>query len=175
VVLDGIKDELRVTLFLSEHRAQKLAVRLRQQAHPGLLAVAFHKFLARRLTAVLAGRHRRRLRIVQAGVTPGQPGGHSLHGLPENLARLFAARAHEWLTQAFASFAKDQGAAFLAAAENPAVGVTLRFTISQPKGLKELLQALADKGPPADQIAQLLADKTRPNVRVDVLPGHRCA
>lgn len=175
VVLDGAKDEVRVTVFLSETRAQKLAVRLRQQAHAGGLAVGFHKFLARRLGPVLEGRHRRRLRIVHAGVTPGQPAGPSLHKLPPDLARLFAAKTREWLTHAFASFAKTRAAEFLAATEDPAIGVTLRFTISQPKGLKELLQALAEKGPPASQVAQLLADKSPPNVRVDVLPGHRCA
>jgi hypothetical protein len=175
VVLDGAKDEVRVTLFLSETRAQKLAVRVRQQAHAGSLAVAFHKFLARRLAPVLAGRHRRRLRIVHAGVTPGQLSGQGLHQLPEHLVRLLAAKVHEWLTHAFASFAKDKGAELLAATADPAVGVTLRFTISQPKGLKEFLQALAAKGPPATEVARLLADKSPPNVRVDVLPGHRCA
>jgi hypothetical protein len=175
VVLDGAKDEVRVTVFLSETRAQKLAVRLRQQSHAGALAVGFHKFLARRLGPVFAGRYRRRLRIVHAGVTPGQPSGHSLQQLPPDLLRLFTARMREWLTHAFASFAKERAGEFLAAAENPAIGVTLRFTIAQPKGLKELLQALAEKGPPPTRVAQLLADKSLPNVRVDVLPGHRCA
>jgi hypothetical protein len=175
VVLDGAKDEVRVTVFLSETRAQKLAVRLRQQSHAGALAVGFHKFLARRLGPVFAGRYRRRLRIVHAGVTPGQPSGHSLQQLPPDLVRLFAAKMREWLTHAFASFAKERAGEFLAAAENPAIGVTLRFTIAQPKGLKELLQALAEKGSPPTQVAQLLADKSPPNVRVDVLPGHSCA
>ena len=45
------QDLVRVCVFLSEVKAQRLAVRLRQQSHAGSLTVAFTKLLSRRLPA----------------------------------------------------------------------------------------------------------------------------
>ena len=50
---------LRVCIFFSEVKAQRLAVRLRQQSHAGSLTVGFQKLLSRRLPPILHGKRRK--------------------------------------------------------------------------------------------------------------------
>jgi hypothetical protein len=82
ITLDAPGDQIRVCIFLSEVKAQKLAVRLRQQVHAGSLTVAFSKFVARRLPRILHGQRPRRLRIVHPGIPPGQSPASVLQRLP---------------------------------------------------------------------------------------------
>ena len=77
----------------------------------------------------------------------------------------------EWLVHGFSEFIKTQSQKFLAATEDPADGVTLRFTIENPPGLKELGQALVEKGPAGSTVAETIAKAAQPNVRVEVVPG----
>jgi hypothetical protein len=72
VTLDGPQDQIRVCIYISEVKAQKLAVRLRQHSHVGSLTVGFHKLVARRLPRILHGLWPKRLRIVYPGIPPGQ-------------------------------------------------------------------------------------------------------
>ena len=72
VTLDAPQDQIRVCIYISEVKAQKLAVRLRQQSHAGSLTVGFNKIVARRLPRILHGHRPRRLRIVHPGIPPGQ-------------------------------------------------------------------------------------------------------
>ena len=85
----------------------------------------------------------------------------------------FVAKLQEWLTAAFADFVKNNAAKLLAASEDPADGVTLVFTIEHPAGLKELAQALAQKGAATANIAGVIASAAAPTVRVDVVPGQK--
>ena len=58
---------------------------------------------------------------------------------------------------AFAEFAKAGAQKFLAAAEDPADGVSLIFTIAQPPGLKAIAQAIAQKGGAPADVAEAIA------------------
>ena len=172
VTLNGVDGRLKVCMFISETRAQRIAVRLRQQTHAGSLAVGFHRLIRRRLPGILHGRHRRRLRIVAAGVPLMSQA--ILRKLPGIVPRAFIAKVEEWLLHGFAEFLKTQSQKFIAAAEDPADGLTLRFIVEHPQGLKELCQALASGGSDASKIADAVNRGGRPIVRVDVFPGHRC-
>jgi hypothetical protein len=172
VTLDAVADQLRICMFISEVKAQKIAVRLRQQAHHGSLTVAFHKLVRRRLSRILHGRHPKRLRIVAAGLPLMSES--ILQRLPRIVPRVFVAKMAEWLLHGFTEFIRNQAQKFIAAAEDPADGVTLRFTFEHPQGLKELIQALAGKGPDASQIASAISQGDKPAVRVEVFPGHKC-
>jgi hypothetical protein len=174
VVLDAPRDQLRVCVFMSERKAQLLAVRLRQGAHAGSLAVGFSKFLARRLGPILHGQRPRGLRIVQPGVAPHQAAATLPAKLPGVVRQAFVAKVAEWLLHAFTEFTKNQAQQYLAATDDPADGVTLRFTVEHPQGLKELCQALVTDGAPATSISDIIAKAARPIVRVGVFPGHRC-
>ncbi|MGC4093007.1 MAG: hypothetical protein QM756_34995 [Polyangiaceae bacterium] len=173
VVLDAAQDQIRVKLFLSEVKAQKLAVRLRQQVHAGSLGVGFHKFMQRRLAAIAAGKFPERLRLVHAGAANGQPAQPGLTALPPPVANAVVSKLLEWLSHGYADFVKNQSAQFLKAVEDPADGVTLRFVIEHPAGLAQLVPALLAKGAPAASLTGLFANASRPNVRCEVLPGHR--
>jgi hypothetical protein len=174
VTLDIPGDQIRVGIYFSEVKAQKVAVRLRQQAHSGSLTVGFSKFVARRLPRILHGQRPRRLRIVHPGIAPGQSPASVLQRLPGLVPQAFMAKLQEWLVHGFAEFIKTQSPKFLAATEDPADGVTLRFTIEHPQGLKELGQALVEKGPPASAIADAIGKGDRPSIRVEVWSGHKC-
>jgi hypothetical protein len=172
--IDVPRDHVRVCVFLSEVKAQRLAVRLRQQSHVGSLAVGFHKLLGRRLPAILHGRRPRRLRLVHPRVPPGAPPSAVLDRLPAIVPGIFTARIQEWIVAAFSEFARTQAAKYLAAAEAPADGVTLVFTVDHPPGLKAIGQMLEQQGGVASGAADALAKSAPPPVRVDVVPGYRC-
>lgn len=173
--LDGPKDQIRVCIYFSEVRAQKTATRLRQQqAGAGQAAVGFNKFLAARLGPILRGARPRRLRVVHAGMRPGLSSATAMSNLPRLVPQAFVTKMHEWLMHGFTDFMKTQTQKFLAATEDPADGVSLRFTIDNPPGLKELGQALFEKGKPAANIAATIAGGNRPTVRVQVFPRHHC-
>ena len=170
VTLDCTQDQIRVRVHMSEVKAQKLAVRLRQQSDIGSISVGFHKLLTRRLGPILHGQRPRRLRIVDAGMRPGQSPQAALQNLPTVIPQVFITKMQEWLMHGFAEFMKTHAQQFLAATEDPADGVTLRFTIEHPQGLKELCQALMEKGPSGSKVAEIIANGSRPNVRVEVSP-----
>jgi hypothetical protein len=172
MTLDTMRDQVRVSVFLSEVKAQRLAVRLRQQSHAGALAVGFHKLLARRLPPILHGRRPRRLRIVHPAVPPGGASATVLGRLPAIVPQVLIAKLQHWLVEAFSEFGKTQAQKFLSASEDPADGVTLVFTVDQPPGLKAIGALLAGKGSPAD-VAGSLATGARPPIRVDAFPGYR--
>ena len=172
VTLDGTRDQIRVCIYMSEVKAQKLALHLRQPSSVGSMAVGFHKLLARRLGPILHGKRPRRLRIVYAGMRPGQPPEAALQNLPAVVPQVFITRMREWLMHGFTDFMKTQAQRFLASTEDPADGVTLRFTIEHPQGLKELCQALVEKGPAGSKVAEMISTGSRPAIRVEAYPGH---
>jgi hypothetical protein len=172
--LDVPQDQIRVSIYLSEVKAQQLAVRLRQQSHAGSVAVGFNKFVARRLPRILHGHRPKRLRIVHPGIPPGQSPTSVLQRLPGIVPEAFIAKVQEWLVHGFSEFMKTQSQKFLAASEDPADGVTLRFTIENPPGFKELSQAMVEKGPAGSTVAETIAKAGPPNIRVEVVAGHRC-
>jgi hypothetical protein len=174
VTLDAPQDQIRVCIYISEVKAQKFAVRLRQQSHAGSLTVSFNKIVARRLPGILHGHRPRRLRIVHPQIQPGQSAQAVLQKLPAVVPQVFITKMQEWLVHGFSEFIKTQSPKFLAATEDPADGVTLRFTIEHPEGLKELGQALVEKGPAGDKVAEMLSKGSQPNIRVEVFPGHKC-
>jgi hypothetical protein len=174
VILDMPRDQVRVCVFLSEVKAQRLAVRLRQQSHVGALAVAFQKLLGRRLPHILHGRRPRRLRIVHAAVAPGAAPAAVLQRLPAAVPQVFIGKMQQWLVAAFSEFAKTQADKFLAAAQDPADGVTLVFTIAQPPGLKAIGDVLGQKGAQAAAIVDSITKGGQPAVRVDAFSGRKC-
>jgi hypothetical protein len=173
--LDSTQDQVRVCLFLSEVKAQKLAVRVRQQSNVGTVAVAFRRWVAQRLMRVFQGQAPQALRVVHAGMPPGQSPAAALAALPRGMGAAFAGRMQEWLVRGLGDFLTQQAAQLLAAAQDPAEGVTLRFTIERPPGLKEFCQALVEPGAAAGSVAGALASGTAPQVRVEAVGGHRCA
>lgn len=169
VALDTTRDEIRVRWYLSEVKAQRLAVRLRQQSHAGSLAAGFTRMLGRALPAILGGRRPRRFRLVHAGVAPGDKAVAAQ--LRASIPPVFVSKLQEWLVAGFAEFARANAPKFLAAAEDPADGVTVVFTIAQPPGLKDVAQAIAQKSAPPAAVSDALGKAAAPAVRVEAFAG----
>ncbi len=170
LVLDGVRDELRASVYLSEAKAQRLAAQLRGSdpgAQAGALAARFQRWLQRRLWHLFFGAARHRLRIVDAGQAPGTPPAARAMRLPQPAARAFAAQLQSWLVKGFADGLRAQAPAIVAATEDAADGITLSFGITHPPGLKALLDPASAGPAPA-------APGTAPMVTMSVHPGpHR--
>ena len=165
---DCTQDQIRACIFLSEAKAQKLAMRLRQSTNAGVLSAGFGRALQGRLQHILSGPPGRRLRVVDAGTSP--TANVSLQNLPQAQARRYAGALQNWLVQGFAGFIQAQSAAFIAATENAADGVTLRFALAHPPALKAVCDAMGGRG----AAPAALALDPPPAVTVTVAPGHRC-
>ncbi|MCU1244422.1 MAG: hypothetical protein JWN02_332 [Acidobacteria bacterium] len=171
VALDCPRDEIRVRIYLSEVKAQRLAGSLKRQSHQGALAAALHKFLGRRLAPVLRGEQPSRLRVRAAGLSPGEGSGVALQRLPEPALAALTRRLQEAVVRAFAAFVKEQSQRFIAAVDEPADGVTLKFTIVRPAGLQPLGKALLPGGSAAGLAGTILGGAA-PEVRVEVFAGN---
>ena len=133
VTLDRPQDRIRVCVFLSEVKAQKLAQRLRDASNLGAISAAFHRWMGRRLVHIF-------LRGARAGCaswTPACGRGRPLMRRWQ-LAAIGAPGVHGEAARvagaAFAEFVKTQSQRFLAASEDTADGVTFVSSSTTRKG-----------------------------------------
>ena len=175
ITLDRTQDCARICVFISEAKAQKLALRLREPGKLGAVFTGFQRWIGRRIEWIFGGQAHQRLRVVHADLRPGPVTTQALMDLPQSVRQAFMGKLQEWLVRGFADFAKTQASRFLAATEDAADGVTLRFTVEHPPGMKEFLQALTERGASANAVAGTIAKGEAPTVRVEVFPGHHCA
>jgi hypothetical protein len=173
VTLDAPKDEIRLCIFLGEARAQRLAVRVRRQSHPGAVATGFHKYVARRLAPILRGERPARIRLIQPGLTPGEPPGAALRRLPAAVATALTNNIQESVVGAFAEFVKAQPQRIISAAEDTADGITIQFTIARSPGLQQVGKALLPSGQSAG-VADAILRGSKPDVRIEAVAGYRC-
>lgn len=171
LIFDFPKNEIRACLFLSEVRAQEIAVKLRQNGHPGIVITRFAQILERRIERALAGRYGR-LKLIHETTTPDQWLG-KLKQLPALLPQMIAGRLKAWLLKGLSDYLKQHGRDFISAAENTADGVTLLITLSNPPGFAQLRQALKGKGLSLAMLNPLLKmPDGSPTVKFKVLAGY---
>ena len=171
VTLDCPKDEIRIRIFLSEVKAQRLAVQLRRQSHPGTGATWFQKYVGRRLPPILRGERLSRIRLIQPGLPPGESLGTALKRLPPEVSVALTAKLQESVVSAFAEFVKTEAQRFITATEDTADGVTLKFTIVRLPGLQLIGKALLPNGQTSG-LMDAMRGGNKPDVRVNVHPGH---
>ncbi|MCI0601355.1 MAG: hypothetical protein L0Y60_17935 [Beijerinckiaceae bacterium] len=174
VTLDGVQDQVRVCAFFSEVSAQRLAARLRQAANLGLITAGIHRAIGKRLRRIFSGQAPARLRVVHAAMRPGQSATSALQNLPPVATQAFVAKLQAWLVPAFAEFIKAQAPRVIAETEKPDEGITLVFMLEHPPGLKELGQAMVERGAAGSAIAAAISKGAAPTVRVEVFAGPRC-
>jgi len=143
-ILDFPQNEIRLYLFLSEVRAQEIAVKLRQRGHIGVIVGRLQRFLDRGLRTALSGSFGR-LKIIHEAVTPDKWLG-ALQRLPSFVAQVLHNRLTQWATKGLADHLRTRSEEFIKAAEDAADGVTLIITLSSPPGFTQLRQALKGKG-----------------------------
>lgn len=166
-ILDFPKNEIKIHLFLSEIRAQEIAVKLRQHTHIGVITARLQKILYRGLRRSLSGRSQR-LKIVHETVTPDQWSG-VLNRLPSAVTQVFLGRLNEWIIKGLSDFLKQHSEEFIKAASDTADGVTLAISIQNPPGFPQLRKAL--KGSVLSLGSLTISDGT-PSVKINVTPGY---
>ena len=168
VIFDSTRDEIRVCVFFSEVKAQRLVLRLRKQSHAGSLAAAFRS-TSRRGSRSCCAASGRTLRLIHSAVTSST----AMRRLPAAAIAAIVARLSEALVTSFAEFAKTQAQRIVAASDDTADGITIRFTIARAAGLQQLFKALQPNGLAAG-LAGAILQGTKPDVRVEVEPGYKC-
>jgi hypothetical protein len=167
LVLDFPRNEIRVRIFLSEIRAQEIAVKLRQHAHIGTVAARLGRIVERGVRRALTGGFGR-LKIVHEAVTPDQWAG-ALRRLPSLVPQVLMGRLQEWVLKGLTDHLKQRTEEFIKAAENTADGVMLVITLGNPPGFPQLRQALKGKGLPP---ASLKMADGEPTVAIKITPGY---
>jgi hypothetical protein len=137
------KNQIVARLYLSEIRAQQLAVKLRQHAHMGTVAERLHRFIERGVNRAFAANLG--IKIIHGAVVPGQAAG-AFNRLPALVPQVLRGRITEWLVKAVAEHLQKHAQEFIAAADNPADGVTLVIVLHNPPGFRELGEALKARG-----------------------------
>jgi hypothetical protein len=167
LILDFPGNEIRVHLFLSEIRAQEVAVKLRRHSHTGIIVARLGRILERGLRKALDGGFGR-LKIIHEAVTPSQ-WSSAIRRLPSLVPQVLMGRLQEWILKGLANHLKKQPEEFIKAAEDTADGVTMMITFSNPPGFPQLRQALKGKGLSP---AILKMSNSPPEVKIKIIPGY---
>jgi hypothetical protein len=162
------KNKIVVRLYLSEIRAQEIAVRLRQNAHLGVVLQRLRGIVTRGMDRAFAGR-RGSLRIVHGSVVPGSPAG-AFGRLPSLVPQVLRGRVTEWVVKGLADHLARQAQEIIRAADDTADGVTLVLTLADPPGLREIGEALKGGGMAP---ATLKLPDGEPTITLKAYPGRR--
>jgi hypothetical protein len=161
-------NEILACLYLSEIRAQEVAVKLRQKAHMGVTMERLRRFVdlgVGRAFAANVGR----LKIVHGAVIPGQAVS-ALSRLPSLVSQVLRGRLTEWVVKGLADNLQKHAQEFIQAAEDTADGVTIIVRLKNPPGFRELGEALKGKG---ISLASLKIPAGDPTVELKTFPGHK--
>lgn len=167
VRLNFPRDQIQVNVFLSEAVAQAIAADLRGRA----IAKAISRVLSvlePRLTTILSGKHQCHSEIIHGTVPPQASRGRKLRSLPSIMREALSKKLIEWIGQNLSTYLQQKPQDFIAATENPADGVTLKFTLSNPPGFAALRKAL--RGEVAN-LQEMQTATGMPDVNIQVTPG----
>jgi hypothetical protein len=148
VALDFQRDEYRVHTYLSEGDAQDIAAKLRARDTTAVL-VGAKRIYEPGVAAVLGGGLEGKVKILAEVLTHEDSMGRALTRLPEPVRTRLVQKVVEWIGRGLAGFIPARSAEFIAAAEDPADGVTLVVTIASPPGatlVRRLLRGEAGAG-----------------------------
>jgi len=162
------RNEIVARLYLSELRAQEIAVKLRQHGHLGVVMERLRHFVDRGVNRAFAA-NLGQLKIVHGAVIPGRPM-NALSRLPSVVLQQLRGRVTEWVVKGLADHLQRHAQEFIRAAEDTADGVTLVVRLENPPGFRELGDALTGRGV---SLATLRVPEGEPTVRLSVHPGHR--
>lgn len=168
IVLHFPRNEIVARVYLSEVRAQALAVRLRQHAHLGTAADRLRRFIQRGVNRAFADTLGQ-LKIVHGAVVPGRPM-DALGRLPALVPKALGARVTEWLVKGLTEHLQKHAGEFIQASGNTADGVTIEITLENPPGFRQLGEALKGKG---IALGSLTLPEGHPAVRLAVSPGFK--
>jgi hypothetical protein len=96
--------------------------------------------------------------------------GAALRRLPAEVSAALTTKLQEHVVTAFAEFVKGQSQQLIAASDDTADGITLKFTIAGLAGLQQIGRAMLPNGQTAG-VAETILRGAKPEVRVEAQPG----
>ncbi len=169
LTLDFPRDQIQLYIFLSEAEAQNTAVRLRQQAPIGTVMNGLRSVFTQGLKATFAeGRHHQ-VKIVHGAMAIEQIPGAALKWVPPLVLEMLLNRLLDWLGRSLSQYLRQQPQTFIAATEDPAVGLTVSVRFSNPPGLPLLRQIFG--GEPV-ALRGLQFPEGMPEAHIHIVPGY---
>jgi hypothetical protein len=167
VRLNFPQDQVQVNVFLSEAVAQAIATDLRGRAISKAIS-RVRSVLKLRLKTILSGKHQSHLKIIHGKVLPQESRGRKLRSLPSIVRETLAKRLNEWIGQSLSTYLQQKPQDFIAASENPADGVTIKITFTNPPGFAALRKAL--RGETAN-LQDMQTAPGMPDANIQITPG----
>jgi hypothetical protein len=173
ITLDFPKDEFRVFVYLSEATAQEIAAKIRTRDLTAVLLLAKRVYDAG-VNVALGGEIHRHVKVLTEAVREDQFLGKELGQLAAQLRQRLMAKVVEWIGRALAEYLKAGAGELVAAAEDPADGVTLVVGIAHPPGAPLVRKLLAGEGIGAGALADVGSlFKGEPKLTVKSVAGYR--
>jgi hypothetical protein len=173
VTLDFPKDEFRVFVYLSEPEAQEIAGRVRKQDLTSVLVLAKRVYEAG-VNVALGGDIHRHVKILTETLPQEEFLGKQLKKLAEGLKQQLAKKVVGWVGKGIAGYVQASAGEFVAAADDPADGVTVVIRIANPPGAPLVRKALRGEGLGLDVLRDLGAlFKGDPKLAVQTVSGFR--
>lgn len=170
-VIDLIRSQITIALYLSEAEAQSTAVAIREgRGGPAILSAlsATYNALDRSF-----GSPNGRVRIVRELEDREGILGRAMRMMTPNFAAALRRRLRAWLMPVLAGWARTRSEEFIRAAANPASGVTIVVTMRAVPGLDVVRQVLAGRLAGSANLPRTGTAQGVPSATVNIVPGKR--
>jgi hypothetical protein len=169
--LDFRKDEFRVFVYLSERDAQEVAARIRTRDLTAALVLAKRVYESG-VRVALGGDIKRHVKILSETPPQEQLFGLNLKQLAAGLRERLTREVVNWVGQALAEYLKAGAGELVAAADNPADGVTIVVHILNPPGAPLVRRLLHGEGIGAGDLKDVGAlFQGKPKLSVNTVAG----
>jgi hypothetical protein len=154
IALDFPKDEFRVFLYLSEATAQEIASAIRKQNLASVLMLAKRASEAG-VKVALGGDIHRHVKVLTGAVRQDQFLGKQFAQLAGHVRQRLIRKVVDWVAKALADYLKSGAGELVAAAEDPADGVTVVIRMANPPGAPLVRRLLGGEGVSAAALGDL--------------------
>lgn len=169
LTLDFPGDRIQVFIFLGESEAQKIAVKLRQQLPSGMVIPLLRSVVAAGLgTAFTVGMYHQ-VKIVYGGAVLSRSPAEALKKIPPVILEDLVKKLTEWIERSLDKHLGQQAQGFIAATQDPALGLTIALRFDNPPGLSLLRRFLAGE---AVALRDIRFYDHIPEAHIRVVPGY---
>jgi hypothetical protein len=169
LTLDFPRDQLQVSIFLSEAMAQGIAMKLRQRAPLGPILTSLRSVFAAGLETAFAEGAHHQVKIVHGAMAIEQSPATALKWLPPLVQEMLVDKLILWLGYHLSQYLQQRPHDFITATENLATGLTIIITFNNPPGLADIRRILA--GQPV-VVRGLKFPEGMPEAHVRIIPGY---
>ncbi len=170
VTIDFPANTIRIFIFISEAKAQEVAIRLRQQTPIGTVMTMLKSVYEANIKAALSGKMYRRVRVAHSAIAPEKSDGQALMWLPQVIIEKLEEKLLEWLGRGLSERVQQMARGFVAATEADADGVTIAVAIDNPSGLPKIRRVLA--GEPVVLRSKWFSEDN-PDAKIQIAPGYQ--